>query len=937
MFPIGWLFVLQLFQITGTSQIESDLEALHKKAMALYFSEYPTSETDSLAKSYLLAIANSEDRHTALGKGELLDTYEKLGNLFLILEQDRKAIDAYWSALSMDQSPELEDSLFFSSNLFLGEAYYKINKPDSAIYFLKEAESIFDLKESKNEGSRLYNSLGVYYYETGNYSQAINYFTKAKEMVIGEGDPLKLDTYLKYAYFSFTSNIAASLVKLKRLESAKQAFQELLRLGINTDKVYLDLVELHLESGEPDKAQSYLTNINSPKIKQSIGYANKQAETHFRNRDFPKARSVLHEIIGRFELPEKEFLKGERNIKLGNTHRLLGKTYLAEQKYEQALTHFHQAILHFDPGFSDLDPLSNPTDHVMGFAAYAMFDNLTLKAKTLIGLASNDPNDPYWEVGVKTYQEAFNKVFYLNAFYDNDMARIFLGESVLPAYQDAIEYALERNATNPQSSLVEQAFLWAESSKSISLMAGQTESSLKLEWGIPMDLLEEETALNFQISNLIQTINASEDIDVNQSLQTELRDIRLQLSRLYLRFNDFPDYVTAKSNLGIKSVRELQEDLLPKNILLVSVFESRTTRHLFYADKNSLNIISTPIQTSFYDKVSHFKNAVYSANLGERFELLEQAKEIFNGFFAGMEEDLPKYEELLIIPHGIWRDFPFDLMVDRSNSYLIENYAIGYQFSAHFLATSRTTTLSKKNMLSVAPFAYPTVKSTLSHLPYSLAEVNAFPGKKLIGEAATKTAFFDLMEEYNILHLATHAQVFMDSPFQSYVAFYPDKDDHKLYLEELHYKRFENTDLIYLSACESNYGEISASEGILGISRAFAFAGCPNIITSLWKMEDITSHYLSIKFYRYLEQGESIAKALQLAKIDLLNDPKMTQFKHPTYWAQLVYIGNPLEARTTSKFYFLFIIPVTLLVIFVISRTKKSSSVMRRIYKKYHL
>lgn len=933
MFTTIWILAFQLFQITDPSQGNNDLEVLYSKAMALYFSEDPTSETDSLAKAYLTAIANSQDRDRSLEKVKLLDTYEKLGNLNLIAERDRPAIAAYWSALSLDRCSELEDSLFFSPNLFLGESYYKINKPDSAIHFFKIAESIFDLKKSKNEGSRLYNSLGVYYYETGNFTQAINYFSKAKDLVIGTREPSELDTYLKYAYFSFSSNIATSLVKLNRLDSAKKVFHELVKLGVNNDKAYLDLVDLHLKLGESHLAQSYLENILSPTSRQSIGYANKVAEIHFQDRQFLKARTVLQKLIDKYEASEQDFLEGERNLKLGYSHRLMGKIYLEENKFRQALSHFHRAILHYDPSFSNLDPLSNPNDHGMGFAAYALFDNLILKANSLVKLSATESDERYWDVAVDTYREAFNKVDYLNAFYDNDLARVFLGESVLPAYQDAIEELLEKNSSSPHLSLLEQAFLWAESSKSISLLAGKNEKRFKSQFGIPEALLEEEKELNFQLSNLIQQINSTDDPELSHTLQKKMLDIRLSLSRLHLRFNEFPEYTTAKRKGKLENIGELQSTVLSNGVLLISVFESEKYRYLFYVDKNTLTLTTTPLDEAFTGKVTRFKNSIYSAKLGERFDQADMAKEIHLGFFSGVEEKLRDYEELLIIPHGMWRDFPFDLMVDSSDRYLIESFAIGYQFSANFLETEGSKLLSLDNMLSLAPYAHTIENSAFDVLPYSLSEIKELPGKKLIGKAATKSQFFDLIGKHNILHLATHAQAFLEAPYQSYIAFYPDSTDFKLYLEELQYMRFEQTDLIYLSSCESNYGEISDSEGVMGISRAFAYAGCPNIVTSLWKMEDLTSSYLSNRFYYYLERGNSMAKALQLAKIDLLNDPQMNQFRHPRYWAQLVYIGYPIGLEVERKWSYTLMTLLTISLISLIYLLKNTPFLIKEVFR----
>ena len=126
------------------------------------------------------------------------------------------------------------------------------------------------------------------------------------------------------------------------------------------------------------------------------------------------------------------------------------------------------------------------------------------------------------------------------------------------------------------------------------------------------------------------------------------------------------------------------------------------------------------------------------------------------------------------------------------------------------------------------------------------------------------------------------------------------------------------TQLVFLSACETGAGKLSQSEGALSLSRAFAFAGCPDIITSLWKAEDRTTAYISQKFYYYTNKGYSYASALQRAKKDLLNDNAMSQFHTPQYWSNLILIGDVQEEKSFNWLWvFAFVIAlITVLFIF---------------------
>ena len=90
----------------------------------------------------------------------------------------------------------------------------------------------------------------------------------------------------------------------------------------------------------------------------------------------------------------------------------------------------------------------------------------------------------------------------------------------------------------------------------------------------------------------------------------------------------------------------------------------------------------------------------------------------------------------------------------------------------------------------------------------------------------------------------------------------------------------------------------------MSLSRAFSYAGCSNIITSLWKAEDQATSFLAKRLHYYLNKKLRIDKALQLAKIDLLNsnnlDPRL---KSPAHWSHFIFIGKYIPEKSKAAWW----------------------------------
>ncbi len=105
-----------------------------------------------------------------------------------------------------------------------------------------------------------------------------------------------------------------------------------------------------------------------------------------------------------------------------------------------------------------------------------------------------------------------------------------------------------------------------------------------------------------------------------------------------------------------------------------------------------------------------------------------------------------------------------------------------------------------------------------------------------------------------------------------------------------------NADLVVLSACNTGRGEQIKGEGIMGLTRAFMYAGTPAVEVTLWSVDAQASYQINPRFFRHLKDGLPLAAALRQAKLDLLaeaeEDEDLEHFRHPFFWAPFVVFGD---------------------------------------------
>jgi CHAT domain-containing protein/tetratricopeptide (TPR) repeat protein len=908
------------------SQNKSDNNALYDIAEKLYqqasqlatAAEYDESKQEPANDAYNRSIAaftkfitaNPNNKNDSL----LLFARLKTGLAASYLDSTDIAQKNYLAAFILKQKlPAAPDSLLFTPYLYTGGIYYLQNQFDSALNFYKKAEQINDLyKKPLNESQRLYNRLGVMFYETGNYRQARNYFEKA--ITLTSADDINL-------LANYKINIASLLIKLEEYSQAETIYKSLLPYNIYPNEIYHNLGIIALEQKNYIQAINYLHKVNYTDDPKTIDW----------NYHMSMAWSGLNKhdssaFYIQSALKENQKWNGRRkNISHGLLLKFQADQLAGRQAYKEAAIFYQQAIMEFSNNFTDTAIVKNPSQFTAAFSYINLFNTLTAKAEALRELYDKGKKTGTLEAALDSYRSAFKLAAYVEKTYNSDEARLFLTKIKHGVHSKPIDISLQLYELTHKKEWLEEAYLFDQRNKASILSLNLQENEMRNKSAADNPLIRKESSIKTAITRLSLKASLAADSMALVKINNDIRDLEIELEKTQQKINEDPEWQKRKLPEQIPSINELQKKL-DDNTALLSYHLSENELLLFFITNSKFEYYVSSVTKTFFSAIDSLKQALQNTSAEYRYNSNAVSTTLYNALISPVQPLLSNINRLIIIPDDELHYLPLEALQNENKKYLVEQFAVQYTYSTTLLSAN---TAIRKSLatLAFAPFASATYKDTpgysFSSLPASKEEVSGLQGKIFMDTVATKNNFLRSATRYSIIHLATHASVNNDIPSRSFIAFYPGTEDYKLYAQEIYDLRLDSTDLVILSACETGTGQLIKGEGMMSLSRAFAYAGCHNIITSLWKAEDKTTAFLTQRLHVYLNKGYNKDKALQQAKLDLLaNEEIAPRFKTPNYWAYLLFIGNyqPEQSRIKKWGWVAVVLIVVLLMYYIVKR-----------------
>ncbi len=357
---------------------------------------------------------------------------------------------------------------------------------------------------------------------------------------------------------------------------------------------------------------------------------------------------------------------------------------------------------------------------------------------------------------------------------------------------------------------------------------------------------------------------------------------------------------------GLEVIRE--EVLYPEETL-IEYFQADEALYVLIADKKNTHFLR--LQT--HNLTENIK-ALHSALRNKGDDVSQASHKVYQQVFGPLEPYL-KGDKLVIIPDGPLAYIPFDQFVmaepDRKRpTYLMEAYQIRRLLSGstayQFKGVQREVGI-RYGITAMAPYFTGEAGSVhapeeFGPLPGAQKEIDGldqlFQGTFLRGAAATEAAFKNWCSKTGILHLATHTDINDQFPNATHLLLKEsDGEDGKLNVYEI-YGQSISAQLGFLSGCNTGFGKIKAGEGAVSLGHAFAYAGCPNIVMTLWPIKDDIAPDLVRVYYEKLSDGLDKAEALRQAKLFSLNNDDL--FAHPYYWSGFVYTGDRTPVQLSA-------------------------------------
>ena len=873
-----------------------------------------------------LAIARELDNRSGEGRA--------LGNLGIVysdLGQYQRAIELLEQHLTI--SRDMADLTGESAALGnLGTVYSHLDQYPRAIELHEQQLAIArDLNDRVGEGAALGN-LGIVYDNLGQYQRAIELYQQALAIARDLGNRVGEGTSLLHLG-SVHNNLGQYQQAIELHEQALAISRELgerAREGVALDALgsvhnnlgqYQRAIELHEQSlaisrelGNRAGEGATLGNLGS--VHNNLGQYQRAIELYQQalaiSRELGNrtgegaaldALGSVYSDLGQYQraielyqqalvIAQDLEVRGREGTTLGN----LGGVYYKLSQYHQAIELFNQSLAisrelgdragegatlgNLGAAYTDLDQYQQAIElHEQSLAISRELGDRAGEGATLGNLGAAYTDLAQYQQAIELYKQSIEVRESIQATITVDELRGSFADEQISIYARLINLLWDQGEP-------EAAFLYAERAKAKVFLDQLATGQIDFRAGVASNLLTQEQQLKVEITGLRTQLLTLRNRPQNEWDTTLVREIQQQLSNkeqdyefLLTRLKSQSPATSAMVSVDVAPLEDIQAQLDP-NTTLLEFFVTNSRILVFLITLDEFRTITLDVSSDeLVEEIVLFRDFsdVSEGHPGE-------IQQLYKWLIAPIQSEL-KTDNLVIVPHNILHYVPFAALSDGSN-YLIDQYSLSTLPSANALRFLPDK--SNQPFQQILALGNPTIEASLSSLEHSQDEVEAitklFKSKVYVGQEASETLVREQGPQSSLLHLAVHGESNPINPLFSTLHLAKDsQNDGRLELHEVFGLDLTGpTQLVVLSACQTQVGELSRGDEIVGLNRAFLYAGTPAVMASLWNIDDEATALLMETFYKHLQEGIPMTRALQLAQQKI---SQMPEYAHPYFWA----------------------------------------------------
>jgi len=480
-----------------------------------------------------------------------------------------------------------------------------------------------------------------------------------------------------------------------------------------------------------------------------------------------------------------------------------------------------------------------------------------------------------WENAIYGYENAITAVEQSRDWAGTEAAKQEIQENAIEVYFQMLQACI--NAEN-----LAKAVETVERSKARNLVELLANRDLYPKGNIPQEILDQLDNLRRNIPAIQRHLGQKNTYQLSQSTDNTEKQLRSELTALQQQLDSVlaqikivdPDF-NLTQRVEVIPYSEIQS-LAANNTAIIEWYITRDKFLAFVIAPNSLAPIVWQSSTADFNNLENWNkeyvgdyrnnNAQWQQTLTDKLQRLAEIlhlDELLNLIPSTCDQ-------LVLIPHSYLHLFPLHALpskrqkINKESSQLytatgclLDLFSDGVSYAPSCQLLQLAQKRHRPNFSHLFAIANPTSDRYLLELQAANIRQGFQSDSFWQRDNANKQAILnDQLSLANCAHFGCHGEFKPDAPLDS--ALKLANNEHLTLLEILTIN-LSQCRLVTLSACEAGLTESKTTDEYIGLPFGFLLAGSPSMVSTLWKVDQLASTLLLIRFYENIKTLSTVA------------------------------------------------------------------------------